>query len=71
MHRVRNVGGWDRDLRIGLGIAALAFAALPRAGSGPRVGALAVAAIALGTGLSGYCPANQALGIDTWRVPLD
>lgn len=60
-----NVGGFERPIRIGVGIVLLgvgAFAGLPTAA---MAAALAVGGIASVTGLIGYCPAWTLLGINT------
>ena len=60
-----NVGGIERPIRMVLGLAfvALGFLAdLPPAG---MWGVLVVGAVALITGLIGYCPAWTLLGINT------
>lgn len=60
-----NVGGWDRDARLAIGLAAGALALLGGVRGPARAAAGAVSAVALGTALSGYCPMNRLLGIDT------
>lgn len=54
-----NVGGIDRVLRIGGGVALLAWAAL----GGPAWAW--IGAVPLATGLFGFCPAYPLLGIST------
>lgn len=60
-----NVGGWDRDARLVIGVAAAALALFGGTRAPARAAAGAVSAIALGTALSGYCPMNQLLGFDS------
>lgn len=60
-----NVGGIERPVRIVLGILLIgigAFAGLPPVGTGIM---LAVGAIALVTGVIGFCPAWSLFGINT------
>ncbi|GKS60172.1 hypothetical protein YTPLAS18_36990 [Nitrospira sp.] len=60
-----NVGGIERPIRMVLGLAFLALgmlADLPPAG---MWGVIIVGAVALITGLIGYCPAWSLLGINT------
>lgn len=60
-----NVGGRDKDFRMVIGVAT-AVVALVSDLSGPtRASAALVSVIALGTAISGYCPLNQMLGVDT------
>jgi hypothetical protein len=60
-----NVGGADRAARLMAG-GALLSAALVAPVDGKWRALMGVGgAAALGSGLSGYCPANQALGINT------
>ncbi len=66
---VRNVGGWDRAIRVFVGI--LALAAMFDVGGGAASWILAVvAAIGLATGFSGYCPLYGVLHFSTHRPPL-
>jgi hypothetical protein len=60
----RNVGGADQVARIVIGIVllAVAFFALPGLWA---IAAFVIGAIALITGLVGYCPANALFGIDS------
>ncbi|MBA5871402.1 MAG: DUF2892 domain-containing protein [Nitrospira sp. CR2.1] len=63
-----NVGGIERPIRIVLGILLIGigvFGGLTGAAMGV---VLAVGAIALVTGLIGFCPAWTLLGINTCRV---
>jgi hypothetical protein len=60
-----NVGGTDRTVRLVAGGALLGAAALAPVDGRLRA-AMGVGGVAmLGSGLTGYCPANAALGIDT------
>lgn len=68
----KNVGGLDRGIRITLGPFLLVAAIGSLFGSNdlkPSVtaGAFAVGAYLAGTGLTGACPANSAIGRDTSR----
>lgn len=60
-----NVGGWDRKLRLILGIALLALAGFGVLKGWAATAAYVVAAIALVTGVVRYCPANSIPGINT------
>ncbi|WP_079436910.1 DUF2892 domain-containing protein [Zoogloea sp. LCSB751] len=60
-----NVGGIDRVLRIGGGVALLAWAAL----GGPAWAW--IGAVPLATGLFGFCPAYPLLGISTCPLKKD
>jgi uncharacterized membrane protein len=62
----RNVGGFDRRLRILGGIALLAYAL--RARGFKRIAALLAGADLLFTGAIQRCPMNALLGIDTCRT---
>jgi len=60
-----NLGGIERAIRIVLGAALIAagyFADLPQAGV---ITAYLVGAVALVTGIGGFCPAWKLLGINT------
>ena len=68
----KNVGGLDRAIRVVFGPMLLATAIRALLGSNdlkPSVtaGAAAVGAYLTGTGLSGTCPANSAIGRNTAR----
>ena len=54
-----NVGGIDKVLRIGAGVALVAWAAL----GGPVWAWIGV--VPLATGLTGFCPAYPLLGMNT------
>jgi hypothetical protein len=60
-----NVGGIERGIRIGVGIALIAAGALAGLSEGLTIAAYVVGAVALVTGAVGYCPAWQLLGINT------
>ena len=60
-----NVGGWERTIRIVLGLALIATGALAGLSEGLMNVAYVIGAVALGTGVVGYCPAWQLLGINT------
>lgn len=60
-----NVGGIDRTGRIVIGIALLLVGLAAPLDMIWRIVALAVAAIALLTGIVRFCPANAILGINT------
>ena len=64
----RNVGGWDRWLRLGAGAALVGMyltKKTPRNAWGKA--SLAAGSELLATGLVGYCPVSHALGVDTSR----
>lgn len=61
-----NEGTWDRTLRLLVGLALL-YAGW-RVWSGPlAIGALVIGAIALVTGVLGWCPAYTLFGCSTLR----
>ena len=60
-----NVGGADKTFRILLGLSLLPVGLLSDLRSGRKALALGVSAIALTTALTGYCPLNALLGLDT------
>ncbi|WP_342346963.1 DUF2892 domain-containing protein [uncultured Nitrospira sp.] len=65
MKKYRNVGHHERIIRIAIGLILLAlsgFSLLPEWGD---LVLMAVGLIALLTGIIGYCPAWQVLGINT------
>jgi hypothetical protein len=72
MGYTRNVGGADRTIRILAGIALPAVAMLYGRSKWMRGLAGMAGASALTSGLSGYCPMNQVLGINTTKrdMPL-
>ncbi len=62
---VANVGGADKTIRIVLGIALLILSALHIITGTLMVVAYVVGAVALITGLIGFCPAWAVFGIKT------
>jgi len=62
-----NVGGIERPIRIALGIALLALAFFANIGVWVYVAGV-VGAVALVTGLAGWCPAWALFGINTSSV---
>jgi hypothetical protein len=71
MKTLGNLGHHERIIRIGIGMAFLAFsgfAVLPEWGDLLLMG---VGLIALLTGIIGYCPAWHAMGINTCKVDHD
>ena len=60
-----NVGGIDKVLRIGGGVALLAWAAL----GGPAWAWIGV--VPLATGLTGFCPVYPLLGMSTCPMKKD
>ena len=67
----RNVGSAERYARLALG--AVAGAAAASTSGWPRAALGTVAAAGLATGVTRYCPINQAAGRDSYhgRSPLD
>jgi len=63
-----NVGGWDRIIRLVLGVVLIALAYFGILSGTGAIVANIVAAIALVTGLIRFCPANALLGINTCKV---
>jgi hypothetical protein len=61
----RNVGSTERYVRLATGVAAAAAAARTTGWRRTTFGAIATAG--LGTGLTQYCPINQAAGRDTFH----
>lgn len=59
------LGGVDRTIRIVIGGVLLAAAILAPIATAWQVGLIAVAAIALITGITGFCPLWHLLGINT------
>lgn len=65
----KNVGGADRVIRIIAGLALLGFALAGMAGEGLVTGIVAAAgAVALLTGLVGWCGLYKLLGVNTCKV---
>jgi hypothetical protein len=67
----RNVGSTERFVR--LGVAAIAAIAAARASGWPQAALRVLATAGLTTGLTRYCPVNQAIGRDSSQQlsPLD
>jgi hypothetical protein len=67
----RNVGKYDKAIRIGLG-ASLIIMGLPFAGGGfanwLKIVFLVVGAVLLLTGIIGFCPIYKVLGMSTNKV---
>jgi len=61
----KNVGGIDKGIRIGVGLALILVGLLAPLSTGWRIGVLVVAAIALITAFTGLCPLWTVLGIST------
>lgn len=59
------LGRTDRTIRIVIGAGLLAAAILAPIATGWRAGLITVAAIALITGVTGFCPLWHLLGINT------
>ena len=62
----KNVGGLDRFFRVGVGFLSLAIAYVVE-DSLLRLIFGAVALIGLGTAITGYCPINHKLGLNTTK----
>ena len=60
-----NVGGIDRTARIGFGAVLLGTGLLAPVGTPLRVASGVLGAVGLVTGLTRYCPVNQAMGRNT------
>ena len=65
-----NVGGVEREVRAGVGLALIAGAALGPLPVRWRAALAGLGAIGVATAASQYCPLNAALGIDTCHPPL-
>ena len=63
-----NVGRTEQNFRIAAGGALLTAAALAGVSSTWRIALAALGAGELITGVTGYCPVSQALGINTCRA---
>ena len=63
-----NVGRTEQKIRIGAGAALVAAAAFAPLSRGWRIALGALGAAELITGTTRYCPASQALGINTCRA---
>lgn len=66
---VRNVGGWDRAIRIFAGVLALVAAFDVGGGAASWILAL-IAVIGLATGFSGYCLLYGLLHVSTHRTTV-
>lgn len=64
----RNVGGFDRNARIVVGVVLLIVGLAAPIAMTWRVVSLVIAAIALVTAFVGYCPANAILGINSCKL---
>ena len=63
-----NVGGFDRILRLILGVVLIALAYFGILSGTGAIIAYIVAAIAIVTGLIKFCPINALVGINTCKV---
>jgi len=61
----RNVGGKDKTARIILGVVLIGIALLVSVSAVMQIVLFVIAAIALVSAFVGFCPLNQALGINT------
>ncbi len=61
-----NIGGIERNVRIGLGAALIGIGAATHFAKPARIAMGAVGAMSLITGLVHYCPIAQALGHNTY-----
>lgn len=64
-----NVGGVEREVRAGVGLALLSAAALGPLPAKWRAALAGLGAIGVATAASQYCPLNAVLGIDTCHPP--
>jgi hypothetical protein len=62
-----NVGGWDRGLRIVIGLVLIVLGLAGAVSGTTAIAAYVVGAIALLTGLVGFCGLYTVLGISTRR----
>jgi hypothetical protein len=60
-----NVGGSDRVFRWFVALTALGVAIFAELSLGWRIAAIVIGTVALFTALTGYCPLNDWLGINT------
>jgi len=65
-----NVGGWDRGVRIILGIVLIALASFGVLRGTLAIIGYVIAGIALLTGIIKFCPASALLGINTCKPNL-
>ena len=63
-----NVGGWDRGLRLVIGLVLIILGLAGVLSGWGATAAYIIGAIALITGIIGFCPANAILGINSCRV---
>lgn len=66
----KNVGGADQTIRIVVGVVMIALAMFADMTTGWRIVAWVVAAVSFLTAVSGFCPLNKRLGINTCRHRL-
>jgi hypothetical protein len=59
----KNEAGWDRGIRVALGLALLSLTIV-----GPQTLWGLVGLVPLITGLSGYCPLYRVVGLSTCKV---
>lgn len=59
----KNEAGWDRGIRVALGLALLSLTIV-----GPQTLWGLVGLVPLITGLSGYCPLYRVVGVNTCKV---
>ena len=64
-----NVGGAEREVRAGIGLALLAASSMSPLPARWRALLAGVGAIGVATAASQYCPLNSMLGIDTCHLP--
>ena len=64
-----NEAGWDRALRVLVGIVLLTLAWTAVAGGTPRLVLTLVGGLALATGVVGWCPAYTLFGVRTCKPP--
>ncbi len=62
---MKNVGSADKIIRVGLGLALLAYAFI---GTGPYHWYGLIGFVAIGTALIGWCPLYTVLGVKTCAV---
>ena len=64
----RNVGGFDRNARIVVGVVLLIVGLATPIAMTWRIVSLVIAAVALVTAIVGYCPANAIFGINSCKM---
>jgi len=67
MKTLENLGHHERIIRIGIGMAFLAFSGLSVLPGWGDLLLMGIGLIALLTGIIGYCPGWHAMGIDTTK----